>query len=93
MWQAEAETGLTLFAWPATQVGQSKLNLANLGYKTVHEFKKIQHMSSNVWLFFRAKLSTAHLKSLGYWNTHYFRILKNPVGPMDVPGHRVSLHL
>ena len=31
MWQAEADTELTLYASPATAVGQSKLTLANLG--------------------------------------------------------------
>ena len=31
MWQAEADTELTLSALPATAVGQSKLTLANLG--------------------------------------------------------------
>ena len=30
------------------------------------------------WLFFRVKLSTAHLESLGYWDAHYFGIPKKP---------------
>ena len=35
MWQAEADTQLTLSASPATAVGQSKLTQANLGQSTV----------------------------------------------------------
>ena len=35
MWQAKADTELTLSASPATAVGQSKLNMANLGLTTV----------------------------------------------------------
>ena len=35
MWQAEADTELTLSALPATAVGQLKLTLANWRYSTV----------------------------------------------------------
>ena len=35
MWQAEDDTELTLFALPATVVGQSKLPMANLGKNAV----------------------------------------------------------
>ena len=35
MWQAEADKELTLFALPATAVGQSKSPMANLGYNSV----------------------------------------------------------
>ena len=36
MWQAEADTELTLFASPATAVGQKALALAKRCYSTVH---------------------------------------------------------
>ena len=35
MWQAEADTELTLSAWPVTAVGQLTLTLANGRYSTV----------------------------------------------------------
>ena len=38
MWQAEADTELTLSASPATAVGQLTLNLVNWRYSTVDLF-------------------------------------------------------
>ena len=50
MWQAEADKELTLFALPATAVGQSKSPMANLGYNSVsigffHTQSSTFHMS------------------------------------------------
>ena len=45
MWQAEADIELTLSASPAMAVGQSKLTLANLGWRTV--FKESDSYKEN----------------------------------------------